>query len=72
MLDRTHDGHAQVVNADKQRVVSTLTDGKWTLQQQNIFLASNDDIILVEGETDEIFLSKALEVLQNQGQFAGT
>lgn len=71
MLDRTHDGHAQVVNTDKQRVVSKLTNGKWTLQQQNIFLASNDDIILVEGETDEIFLSKALDVLQSRGQFAG-
>ena len=69
MLDRTADGHAQVVDADKQRVVAELTAGQWSLQQQNIFLASTDDIILVEGETDELFLKKALSILQSQGQF---
>ena len=71
MLDRTADGHAQVVNADKQRIVSELTKDQWSLQRQNIFLASNDDIILVEGWTDEAFLTKALSALQEDGLFAG-
>lgn len=71
MLDRTADGHAQVVDTDKQRVVAKLTEGQWSLQQQNIFLESTDDIILVEGETDELFLKKALSVLQEQGHFLG-
>lgn len=69
MLDRKNDGHAQVVEADKQKIVSELTKDKWSLQRQNIFLASNDDIILVEGWTDEVFLSKALEALKANGQF---
>lgn len=71
MLDRTADGHAQVVNADKQRIVAELTKNQWTLQRQNIFLASNDDIILVEGWTDEAFLTKALEALQADGNYIG-
>lgn len=71
MLDRTTDGHAQVVNADKQKIVAELTKNQWTLQQQNIFLASNDDIILVEGWTDEAFLTKAFEALQTDGNYPG-
>ena len=70
MLDKGTDGHAQVIKHDKQAIVSQLTDGIWTLQQQNIFLASNDDIILVEGWTDEVFLSYALEVFKKEGRFA--
>lgn len=69
MLDRANDGHAQVVNASKQEIVSKLTSNRWSLQEQNIFLASNDDIILVEGKTDEVFLSKALEALKASGSF---
>lgn len=69
MLDRKNDGHAQVVEADKQKIVSELTKDIWTLQRQNIFLASHDDIILVEGKTDEVFLSKALEALNADGHF---
>lgn len=69
MLDRKNDGHAQVVEADKQKIVSELTKNIWTLQKQNIFLASHDDIILVEGWTDEVFLSKALEALKADGLF---
>lgn len=71
MLDRTSDGHAQVVNVDKQRIVAELTKNQWSLQRQNIFLASNDDIILVEGWTDEAFLTKALEALQTDGNYIG-
>ncbi|MBR4901640.1 MAG: hypothetical protein IKZ46_11940, partial [Victivallales bacterium] len=68
MLDGAN-GYAQVVNADNREVVERLTNGQWTLQQQNIFLASNKDIILVEGKTDETFLSKALTYFKQTGQF---
>ena len=69
MLDRTADGHAQVVAADKQNIVAELTKNQWSLQRQNIFLASNDDIILVEGWTDEVFLSKALASFKVDGRY---
>ena len=69
MLDHGQDGCALVVDNDKQMVVSKLTDGLWTLQKQNIFLASRKDILLVEGKTDETFLSKALEIFHADGRF---
>ena len=69
MLDRDENGLARVVDAQKQEVVASLTNGKWSLQQQNIFLASNKDILLVEGEYDELFLTKALTTLKAKGHF---
>ncbi len=69
MLDRGPDGCAKVVDADKQKVISDITGGMWSLQRQNIFLSSNNDIILVEGKTDETFLSKALEIFHAKGRF---
>lgn len=61
MLDRQADGKVSVVDKNKQEIVSDLTHDIWTLQEQQIFLASNDDILLVEGKTDEVYLKKALE-----------
>lgn len=69
MLDLGPDGCAKVVDADKQRIVSKLTDGMWSIHKQNIFLASGKDIILVEGKTDETFLAKALETFKAEGRF---
>lgn len=65
MLDKLPEGKVSVVNMDKQKIVSQLTQDIWTLQQQQIFLSSNEDILLVEGKTDEVYLRKALEYLQN-------
>lgn len=70
MLDRSPEGFARVIEAEKQQIVERLTDGRWSLQQQNIFLASNKDIILVEGPTDETYLSTALNVFKEDGLFA--
>ena len=61
MLDKLPDGKVSVVDMDKQKIVSQLTQDIWTLQEQQIFLASHDDILLVEGKTDEVYLKKALE-----------
>ena len=70
MLDRSPEGLARVIEAEKQQIVERLTDGRWSLQQQNIFLASKKDIILVEGPTDETYLSTALRVFKEEGLFA--
>ena len=69
MLDRNADGKSEVINAEKQEIVAKLTNGQWTIQEQNIFLASNKDILVVEGKTDETYLSKALESFHNAGAF---
>lgn len=64
MLTKKANNDAQVETKEKQEIVHKLTDGIWSYQEQNIFLNSNNDILLVEGKSDETFLSKALEVLQ--------
>lgn len=72
MLDKQPDGKVSVVPMSKQEIVSQLTKGQWSLQEQQLFLASNDDIILIEGMTDEVYLSKALQKLQGDGFFTAS
>lgn len=71
MLSANADGHAEVVDKDKAGIVKTLTNDIWSVQEQNLFLNSNKDILLVEGWTDEAYISKALEVFQKKGEYMG-
>lgn len=69
MLSADENGNAEVVDKDKAAIVKELTNDTWTIQEQNIFLNSNKDILLVEGWTDEAYISKALEVFHKQGKY---
>lgn len=69
MLSSNEYGTAEVVDKDKAAIVKELTNDMWSVQEQNIFLNSTDDILLVEGWTDEIYISKALEAFQDQGRY---
>lgn len=69
MLDRKADGKAEVIDKEIVNLVEKLTEGIWTSQKQNLFLSSHDDILIVEGPTDEIFISAALKYFQTQGQY---
>lgn len=69
MLDRKADGKVEVINKDIVNLVEKLTENIWTSQKQNLFLASHDDILIVEGPTDETFISAALKYFQNQGKY---
>lgn len=64
MLTKKTNNDTQVETKEKQEIVHELTKGIWSYQEQNIFLNSTNDILLVEGKSDETFLKKALEVLQ--------
>lgn len=64
MLTKKSNNDAQIEAKEKQEIVHELTKGIWSYQEQNIFLNSNKDILLVEGKSDETFLKKALGVLQ--------
>ena len=70
MLDRKSDGCTKVIDKEIVNLVERLTDGIWTSQKQNLFLASHDDILIVEGPTDETFISTALKYFQSQGEFS--
>lgn len=64
MLTRKVNNDAQVEAKEKQEIVHELTKGIWSYQEQNIFLNSRNDILLIEGKSDETFLKKAIEVLK--------
>ena len=69
MLDRNADGTIKVIDRGIVNLVEKLTEGIWTSQKQNLFLASHDDILIVEGPTDETFISAALKCFQKQGKY---
>ena len=69
MLDRQPDGSAVVVDKTKQQIVAELTNNIWNLQEQNIFLASNKTVLVVEGTTDEPILEAALKTHKNAGRY---
>lgn len=69
MLDRNADGKAEVIDKDIVNIVEKLTEGIWTSQKQNLFLSSHDDILIVEGITDELFISAALKYFQARDQY---
>lgn len=69
MLDKEEDGKAKIIDKDLVNLVERLTNGVWTSQKQNLFLASHDDILIVEGPTDETFISAALKYFKNNGRY---
>lgn len=72
MLIKNNENDSQIESKEKQEIIYELTKGTWSYQEQNIFLNSNNDILLVEGKSDETFLKKSLEVLKKtETRFAG-
>ena len=69
MLDRKADGRVEIIDKKNVDLVSRLTDGIWTAQEQNIFLASHSDIMLVEGASDIVFIKAALDHFKSQGRY---
>jgi ABC-type cobalamin/Fe3+-siderophores transport system ATPase subunit len=56
MLDK-----GKLVSKDKQEIIEELTHDFWSKQKQNIFLSSNNDILLVEGKFDIIIIEEAVK-----------
>lgn len=64
MLNKNSNNDAGIEQSEKQEIVNKLTNGIWSYQEQNIFLNTTKDILLVEGPSDETFISRALTVLK--------
>ena len=69
MLDRKSDGRVEIIDKKNVDLVSRLTEGIWSAHRQNIFLASHDDIILVEGASDIVFIKAALDYFKTQSKY---
>lgn len=63
MLENAN-GKTKLVPTNNQEAVAALTDDIWSAQEQNVFLNSSNDILLVEGKDDEIYIKTALEKLK--------
>lgn len=58
----TKDKNGKVIKIEnkKHEIISELTGGQWSLQEENVFLSSNKKLtLLVEGKTDKIHLINA-------------
>lgn len=69
MLESDERGLTHVIDEDKKAIVDKLTHGMWTLQEQNLFLTSHKNLILVEGVYDISYLKAALKIFHEQRQF---
>jgi predicted ATP-dependent endonuclease of OLD family len=65
MLEKNESDEARIGDDEKLKVIEKLTDGIWSYQEQNFFLNSSKDLILVEGKTDIAYLAAALRVLKD-------
>ena len=69
MLKKDNNGKIRVISKEDRDLVADLTDGFWSLAEQNIFLSSNKDIMIVEGISDAQFIQSALENFQSRGKY---
>lgn len=69
MLNKNEHGKVEIINKDIVNLVERLTSGIWTYQKQNLFLTSHDDILIVEGPTDETFIQAALSYFKKKGRY---
>ncbi len=65
-LGKNANGYTTSISRDKVDLISQITDGLWSAQELNAFLASNKPIsLLVEGKTDKIHLEEAFVHLKS-------
>ncbi len=59
-------GHAIIIDNEKAKLVSSITEGMWNVHEQNMFLSSDKPItLLVEGQTDKMHICAAYKALEN-------
>lgn len=64
-LGKNERGDIIRIERSKQQLISHLTNGLWNAQEQNMFLASNKNVILlVEGKTDKQHIEEAYNHLK--------
>lgn len=69
MLRKNETGSVTTIPKEERDLVEEITGNFWSSFQRNIFLATNKDIMLVEGESDVVFINKALENFHKQSKY---
>ncbi len=52
----------------QEKLLSELTGGLMGVSEQQLFLQSNKDILIVEGKTDEAYITQALKILKEDNE----
>lgn len=52
----------------QEKLLNELTNGLMGVSEQQIFLQSNKDILIVEGKTDEAYIAQALKILKKDNK----
>ncbi|GAX88014.1 conserved hypothetical protein [Lebetimonas natsushimae] len=59
----------KIISYDKKQIIKKLTENKWSYFEINELLTTNEDIVLVEGSTDVLYLEETLKLFKNKGKF---
>lgn len=60
MLSKNNDGRCEIVSESRKECINKLTNGLWTVVEQNIFMNSSKPLILFEGMDDVIYVKQAI------------
>ncbi|MCD8295048.1 MAG: ATP-binding protein [Clostridia bacterium] len=67
----TKNGLSNVIDKNTVDLVAHLTGGSWSAHRLNLFLASHDDILLLEGPSDETYIKTALKYFKDNKKYNG-
>jgi len=58
-----------IISESQKEIIKRLTENKWSYFEINEILTTNENIVLVEGETDGLYLEETLRIFKNNGEF---
>lgn len=64
MIDNSN-GSAEIISNERKENIRRLTDGLWTILEQNIVINSSNPLILVEGKDDVNYIKHALTIFDD-------
>ena len=64
MIDR-----GSIISENQKEIIKKLTESKWSYFEINEILTTNEDIVLVEGKADRLYLEETLKIFKNYGEF---
>jgi len=61
--------NGSIISESQKEIIKKLTENKWSYFEINEILTTNEDIVLVEGEIDRLYLEETLKIFKNNGEF---
>jgi len=61
--------NGSIISENQKEIIKKLTENKWSYFEINEILTTNEDIVLVEGEIDRLYLEETLKIFKDNGEF---